>query len=217
MSLENNKDIQNIYVENLYYSYNNTNVFENLSMNINSNEITCIIGENGAGKSTLFNLLLGVLGKYEGKILINNEIDIKLLKREDLLTIIGYCPQSPIIFNDSIKNNISMGKRINEDKLKEYIGYLKFMEDKEDNNLNIFLENSNSLSQGQAQKLNIIRALITEKPILLFDEPTASLDNKSKKLFLELINKLKKNKIILIISHDDFIIKNSDTIIKLNS
>lgn len=216
MNLENNKDIESISVENLSYSYNDTKVFENLSINIKSNEIICMTGENGTGKSTLFNLLLGVLGEYKGKILINKDIDIKSLKREELLKIIGYCPQKPIIFNDTIKNNISMDKNIDEDLLREYIDSLKFMDDKEDNNLNMFLENSNCLSQGQAQKLNIIRSLSTEKPILLFDEPTASLDNKSKELFFELISKLKKNKIILIISHDDFIIKNSDTIIQLN-
>lgn len=216
MNLENNKDIESISVENLSYSYNDAKVFENLSINIKSNEIICMIGKNGAGKSTLFNLLLGVLGEYKGKILINKDIDIKSLKREELLKIIGYCPQKPIIFNDTIKNNISMDKNIDEDLLREYIDSLKFMDDKEDNNLNMFLENSNCLSQGQAQKLNIIRSLSTEKPILLFDEPTASLDNKSKELFFELISKLKKNKIILIISHDDFIIKNSDTIIQLN-
>lgn len=203
MNLENNKDIESISVENL-------------SIYIKSNEIVCMTGKNGTGKSTLFNLLLGVLGEYKGKILINEDIDIKLLKREELLKIIGYCPQKPIIFNDTIKNNISMDKNIDEDLLREYIDSLKFMDDKEDNNLNMFLENSNCLSQGQAQKLNIIRSLSTEKPILLFDEPTASLDNKSKELFFELISKLKKNKIILIISHDDFIIKNSDTIIQLN-
>ncbi|WP_270505662.1 ABC transporter ATP-binding protein [Paraclostridium sordellii] len=216
MNLENNKDIESISVENLSYSYNDVKVFENLSIYIKSNEIVCMTGENGTGKSTLFNLLLGVLGEYKGKILINEDIDIKLLKREELLKIIGYCPQKPIIFNDTIKNNISMDKNLDEYLLREYIDSLKFMEDKEDNNLNMFLENSNCLSQGQTQKLNIIRALSTEKPILLFDEPTASLDNNSKELFFELIRKLKKNKIILIISHDDFIIKNSDTIIQLN-
>lgn len=188
-------------------------ILDKFSLTGYKNDIVVIKGKNGAGKTTAMNLLLGIWDEYDGDIFIN-EINIRTLDRETLLDNVAICFQKTSIFNDSIKSNIVLDREwdseflstlLEEMKLKELIVSL---EKGIDTNIN----ETEKLSGGQFQKIGIIRALSTKKPIIIFDEPTSSLDKESINSFMKIIEKYKKDKLILIVTHDEEIFKIADKV-----
>ena len=176
------------------------------------NEVTGIFGESGCGKTTLLLLLLGMYKPKKGSILIDG-VDIKYASREYLSSQIGFLSQNTILNNSSIIKNI--GKP--EKDIREAIKILNVGNIFKNINLhrNVGLYGS-KLSNGQRQMVNIIRLYLENKKINLFDEPTSSLDPKTKKLILNVLHKIKmEGKTIIVVSHDDMIIKNVDNVINL--
>ncbi len=159
------------------YFNSETPIFENLNFQIPIDRHSLITGPNGSGKSTLLGLLSGVLIPVAGKISVSSK---------DL----GYIGATPFIFKDSLKNNLLYG---NEEKIDDQILLEKLYEFdvfKEKENYELDREISNkSLSSGQMQKIAFIRALLSSPRILLLDESTANLDDKSKDLIFDILDK----------------------------
>ena len=179
-------------------------IFKDLNIIIDKNSCIGIKGESGSGKSTLIDILCGFLDINKGKILIDNE-EKKIYESQSWLEKISYIQQSVYIFDSSIFTNISLEKeieKIDKNLVNKILNKLNMIEFNNDDKISLG-ELGSKISGGQAQRIGIARALYRESEILIFDESFNSLDQKNHKIILDLINKLKKNKTIIIISHNN--------------
>lgn len=213
------KDITSIEIKNICFKYDNKNILENINLTLKKGAVYCIVGENGCGKSTLLNIISGLYNNdYEGSIKINdiniNEINMPELRQQS----IGVVEQDFILLDETIYNNISLGNSIDDSYLDTLIdkfnlrNLVNSLDDRLNTNVNKALSN---FSGGERQKIAIIRALIKKPSLILLDEPTSALDIVSKEIFFNTINELKKDKIIIIISHDNYLINQYDEVIYL--
>lgn len=184
--------IEKVTTKNLNFSYGDKVVLKNFSYEFTKGNIYLIEGNNGVGKTTLTNLLAGLyIDNFQGEIRINNcpikKIDMKNLRE----TLISYTEQSPFLIYSYIKE--IPRKKFLRKILKEF------------NLENIDIDNNvtKNLSQGQKQKFAIVQTLYKNGDLLFFDEPTSNLDNESKKAFFKILKEIKKDKIIILISHED--------------
>ena len=175
-----------------------------VSINIPFAERVGLVGESGAGKSTFANLLLRLYDPDIGRILIDN-INIKEYDINKLRELISYVPQSPILFNNTILENILIGNPCaTEDDIivaAKLANAHKFISEMENGYQTIISERGNSLSGGQKQRISIARAFLKNSPILILDEATSSLDNKADKEIQETLKELCKGRTSLIIAH----------------
>ena len=213
--------IKSIAVENISFSFEDRVLYKNFSVNFNQGHIYCIVGPNGKGKSTLLLLLIGLLKPQSGTIKYNGQ-DIKELNLDYIKQqCIAFSEQEPLLINGSLVENFFLGKEItNEIILSDYIQYLDLdvlTEDYHKGLQYVYDDETSSLSGGEKQKISHVRNLLKGASVIIFDEPTAALDEKSKKRFIELLLKVKINKIIIIVTHDNSIKSNADYIINLES
>lgn len=204
------EEIKIIEFKKVNYRYPNTlnNVLNNVNFKIFPNQVVGIIGATGSGKTTLVDLLLGLLDPSEGNILINDS-DLKLDKKK-FRNLMSYVPQNPFIYNDNILNNIIFQnqnnyKNLEDQKKLDQILDICQLNEFVDKLPKKILENSGNLgikfSGGQRQRLAIARALYLDRKIIVLDEATNALDIKTEEKILNKIYKLKKDKIIINISH----------------
>lgn len=188
---------------------------KNFNIDITGNTITGIMGEIGTGKSSIIKILAG-LKNYIGDVYID-DINIKHCSHESLVDNIIYIPQHPKLFNRTIYENLAYGTSYSSSQIQDFITKYKLHKffKKFENGImcNVGKEGS-KLSGGQRQIMALIRAIIQQKKIILLDEPTSSLDEETKKIFIDLINKM-ENKTIVVITHDKSILHIFDKIIKL--
>lgn len=217
-----NEDIQSINVKNLKFSYNNIKLLDSINLEINKNKIFGVFGRSGSGKSTLIDIIAGLIEPEEGQVLYNNKKKIT----ENIFAwqaTLGYVPQDALLLNDTIRNNICLGveeKDIDDDRLKNVInlvGINKFYEDYNRHTDNKIGEGGSRISGGQKQRISIARTLYFDPKTIIFDEATSSLDSKAEQKILNLILKLKKDHIIIIISHNENIKNICDNFIDLNN
>jgi len=198
-------------------------VLDGLNLVIESGKKIAIVGESGCGKSTIVNLIERFYDSYFGEILIDG-IDIKNYDLENLRDLIGYVQQEPVLFNISIKENIILGREKKLQKLGEDLDKM-VKESCEDAHISNFIERSkdkynytvgikgSKLSGGQKQRIAIARAILMKPKILILDEATSSLDNKSEKQVQKALDNIaKKNITTIVIAHRLSTIKNSDII-----
>ena len=209
------KSVNKINIFNMSFAYpNNKKVFNNINVVLNKHNINVIMGESGIGKTTLFKILLGKINNYTGKIYINDK-DLRLLSGEEILRYIGYLPQTDIIFKDSIRENICLGRNITQEQLENICVSCEIHDEinKMEKGYDTVLcpENIN-ISGGQIKRIMLARMLVEEKPILLLDEPTSSLDGDSTIKIIHTLQKISKDKLILVITHDNKFMEYSDCI-----
>lgn len=198
--------------KNIKKTYGDLTVLENLSFEVDKNEIAAILGPSGIGKSTLLKCIVQLESFDSGSFILNGET-----LTEKNRTQVGLVFQSSSLFqHKNVLENLLMAPR-----------YHKLYEDKEllsmaDSYLQDFglldkkFAYPSELSGGQKQRIAIIRALLLKPLLLCFDEPTSSLDQENKMLLLDILQKIKKDHAILIVSHDeDFIEKIADKKIQL--
>ncbi len=198
--------------KNIKKTYGDLTVLENLSFEVDKNEIAAILGPSGIGKSTLLKCIVQLESIDSGSFILNRET-----LTEKNRTQVGLVFQSSSLFqHKNVLENLLMAPR-----------YHKLYDDKEllsmaDSYLQDFglldkkFAYPSELSGGQKQRIAIIRALLLKPLLLCFDEPTSSLDQENKMLLLDILQKIKKDHAILIVSHDeDFIEKIADTKIQL--
>lgn len=210
-----------ITFQNVSYQYNENSEFKekyayalkNINLTIEKNENVAIVGEIGSGKSTLVKLLLKFFEPNDGTIILNG-VPLQQISRNELYDHIFYIPQKPKLMNRTLYENLFYGfdisimnKEKNVQIAKEMMRQMKL----EENIIDIFMEKMNQplgvdgvkLSGGQRQIVWMIRAMLRKPSIIIFDEPTASLDKENKKKIIDLIKIMGKDKTILIISHDE--------------
>ena len=198
------------------FSYDDENVLEDISFEINKGEKIALVGPSGGGKSTIIDLLSKFYRVKKGRILIDGT-DINDYDTNKLRNMIGIVTQESILFHDSIRNNISFGDRnIDEKKIIEsakVANALKFIEGLEEKFDTVIGERGLKLSGGQRQRICIARAIYKDPPILIFDEATSSLDSESESSVQKAIEEVMKNRTSIIIAHRLSTIKNVDKII----
>ncbi len=199
-------------------------IFKDLNLKISSGEKIALVGENGAGKSTLIKLLLRFYDVTEGEVLLNG-VNIKDIDLEKWHLIVGALFQDFIKYNFTFKENVYFGnlkENNNEKLLKEAItksganSYLSDLPEGIDQVLGKMFDKGIDLSGGQWQKLALARAFFRDAPILILDEPTSAIDAKAEYEIFEKVQKLQKDKTVIIISHRFSTVRNADRILVLD-
>lgn len=180
--LKNNEFIFNhkITVENLSFSYQGKEIFADANFEIEKGKKYLIKGPSGIGKSTLIKLLSMTYDNYQGKILIDG-VDLKTINEKSLSENIAFIYQDVFLFEDTIKNNISLYKDYRETEIiaaLEKAGLKEFLSKQEQGLSSLILENGKNLSGGERQRISIARAIIKDAEILFIDEATSALDEK---------------------------------------
>lgn len=211
------KTFESIKLKNVKFRYKekrSKNILNIKNLYLLNGKTYCIVGPNGSGKTTFLDLLCGLLQPTDGKITING----KDLNKINLSNVISYCPQEPYVFSDTIIKNIIGDKKINNQNLRQSleISGIKHVFKKNNNFLNLKLgANAINLSGGQKQMINIAKTLYQNKHILIFDEPTSYLSDQISKKFIEAIQKIKNDKLIIVCSHNKSLFKYFDEIIDI--
>lgn len=213
----NNYDIE---LKNVYFSYDNeSSVLEGISFKANQGEVTAIVGESGSGKTSILRLISRLYDYNTGEILIDGK-DIKGISTKSLFEKISVVFQDVTLFNTSIMENIRIGKQdATEDEVKlaaKLANCNEFIEKLPKGYETIIGENGLELSGGQRQRLSIARAFLKDAPILILDEISANLDVDNEKKIQESLNRLIKNKTVIIISHRMKSIENVDKIVVID-
>lgn len=207
----------NITFEHVGFSYDeDRKILEDINLTVKKGHTVAIVGESGAGKTTLVDLIPRFYDAVEGAIKIDG-VDVKDVRIKDLRALMGNVNQEPILFNDTIFNNIAFG--VEGATMEQVVAAAKvanahefIMEKEEGYNTNIG-DRGVKLSGGQRQRLSIARAILKNPPILILDEATASLDTESEKLVQEALDRLMSSRTTIAIAHRLSTIKNSDEII----
>jgi len=208
-----------IELRNVNFSYGSKHVFFDVNLAIQKNKFIGIVGESGAGKTTMFDIITGLLTPQSGKISIDG-IDYSELELSSLRNVLGYVTQEPVIFNDTIANNISFWEcdeqeDICKKRLKDaaiLANCDRFINETEMGYLTIIGDKGVKLSGGQRQRIAIARELFKEPKIMIFDEATAALDTESEHLIQQSISFLKGERTVVIIAHRLSTIRNCDYI-----
>lgn len=191
---------KHIKISNLDFSYNAENIiFDNLNLKINKGEMIAITGGSGEGKSTLVNILLGLLSCDNGKVEVDGisiENNIETWQKN-----IGYVPQKINLLDESIEENILLGEKSNTEKIKKVLKDVQ-LENFLNETKKFVGEDGVRISGGQKQRLGIARALYRDPELLVLDEATSSLDNRTENEIMELLSNLKGKKTIVFISHN---------------
>ena len=185
-------------------------------MNVKKGQTVALVGQSGSGKSTIANLLTRFYDVNEGQIAIDG-INLMDLKIESLRSLIGLVTQDSILFNDTIKNNILIGKRDATDaevlEALKIANALEFVNDLP-NGMNTSIGDAgNKLSGGQKQRLSIARAVLKNPPIMILDEATSALDTESEKYVQVALENMMQNRTSIVIAHRLSTIQKADLII----
>ena len=209
-----------VVLNNISFSYENnkTLIFDKFNYTFKKNKIIGIKGRSGKGKTTLLLLLLGLIKPNSGNILLNNSNNINNFC--DWINNFGYVSQEAVLIHDTIKNNILFGqskKYFNQKKYLSSIDFSLLSKIIEDKGEDAIIDNNNKLSSGQGQRVHLARAIYHSKDILILDEATNNLDKENETLFLEKLSFIKKNKIIVFVTHSDYVLSFCDEIINLDN
>jgi len=195
-----------------------TDVLKDVSFTAKQGEVTALIGPSGGGKTTISRLAARFWDVSEGKITLGGE-DISKIDPETLLSDYSIVFQDVILFNNSIKENIRIGREGASDEVIMRAAKLANCEEfinKLPNGYDTFIgENGSELSGGERQRISIARAFLKDAPIILLDEATASLDAENETVIQEALSRLIKDKTVLIIAHRMRTIANADHIVVL--
>lgn len=207
-------------LENVDFSYGTQQILKNINLKVFVNKTTAIVGESGSGKTTLVNILSGLFPIENGDYTIDGipakEVDLKNFQKQ-----IGYISQDPVIFNDTIYNNVTFWATYTPQNIQRFknalqrAALLEFVSDLTNQENTLLGNNGVNLSGGQKQRISIARELFKEAQILIFDEATSALDSGTEKTIQHHIDMLKGDYTIIIIAHRMATIKNVDNIIYL--
>ena len=207
-----------ITIENISFKYENEWVLEAFSLEVPKGKTVALVGQSGSGKSTITNLVTRFYDVNKGDIKIDG-IPIKQVSKKSLRHLMGLVTQDSILFNDTVRNNIALGKENATDaeimeaaKIANAHEFIDQLPKGYDTNIG---DSGNKLSGGQKQRLSIARAVLKNPPIMILDEATSALDTESERLVQDALDKLMKNRTSLVIAHRLSTIQNADTIIVL--
>lgn len=210
---------ETIELRDVVFAYPDKSILNKINLTIKKGQTIALVGSSGAGKSTLADLIPRFHDATSGEVLIDG-INIKKYKIKDLRNLMGIVTQEPILFNDTIRANISLGNE--KATIDEIISAARianahlFIENKEEGYASLVGDRGSKLSGGERQRLTIARAVLKNPPILILDEATSSLDTESEKWVQDAINNLMKDRTSIIIAHRLSTIRHADEIIVLH-
>ena len=205
-----------ISIKNVNFKYEEETVLKDFSLDIPKGKTIALVGQSGSGKSTIANLLTRFYDVNEGDISIDGN-NIKDMDLQSLRGLMGLVTQDSILFNDTIRNNVALGKQDASDF--EIIEALKIANAYEfvenlPNGINTNIGDSgNKLSGGQKQRLSIARAVLKNPPIMILDEATSALDTESERLVQQALENMMQNRTSVVIAHRLSTIQKADNII----
>lgn len=191
---------------------------DNINLTIPKGKTIALVGASGAGKSTMVDLIPRFHDVTGGEILIDGE-NVKDLKLYDMRRLMGVVSQEPILFNDSIYNNITLGTGGADQKRVEEAARIahahNFISQKPEGYQTFIGDRGTKLSGGERQRITIARAVLKNPPILILDEATSSLDTESERIVQDAINHLMQNRTCIVIAHRLSTVQHADEIIVL--
>jgi ABC-type multidrug transport system fused ATPase/permease subunit len=209
-----------LQLANASFRFGEKCVFQNFNITINKNETVAFVGESGSGKTTLVNIMAGLMPLDAGELLIDGtsskQINIKSYQK-----LIGYITQEPVIFSDSIYNNVTFWAPRTPENVSRFWTALEkasiraFVEDLDNKEDSLLGNNGVLISGGQKQRLSIARELFKDIEILIMDEATSALDSETERVIQKNIDELKGKYTILIVAHRLATIKNADRVVLL--
>lgn len=216
-----NERILEINMKDVCFSFGDKSVMKDLVLNFKRGSKYAVIGENGSGKTTFIHLLVGIYRPESGIVTYNglpvSQLDVKYLRKNK----IGIVEQEPVLLQDSIYNNICLDAENSDDvKLKAIIDILdlsSFIEKQPYGIHTLISAKNNNISGGEKQKIAIARLLLKEPEVMIFDEPTSALDQQTTVRLVGYLNKIKREKIIIIITHTQSIIDVCENVIYMDN
>ncbi len=208
-----------ITLEDVSFKYDEDIVLNDIDLTVNKGEVVALVGPSGGGKSTIVNLISRFYDPCKGTVRIDG-IDVRDMSLKSLRENIGLVTQETLLFNDTVKSNISYGHEdCDEDQLvrvAETANAHRFIKDFPDGYDTIIGERGLKVSGGQRQRIAIARAIYKNPPILIFDEATSQLDMESEKLVQDAINNLMKGRTVIVIAHRLSTVKHADRIVVID-
>lgn len=209
-----------IEFKNVWFSYDDKNwILKNVSFKVNKGETCAFIGATGSGKTTILNLIVHNYEPQKGEILIDG-IDIKKIKIDTLRSQIGQMLQDVFLFNDTIKNNITLqNPNVTEKDMIDsckYVGVDHLIDSLDGKYEYKVLERGNNFSSGERQLLSFARTLCSKPRLLILDEATANIDSETEQIVQKSLKKMMKDHTMLIVAHRLSTIQHSDKIIVLS-
>ena len=205
-----------IKLDNVSFKYEEDLVLRNFDLTVAKGKSVALVGQSGSGKSTIANLITRFYDVNKGSISIDGE-NIKDLTKHSLRSLMGLVTQDSILFNDSIKNNVLLGKEDATDdeitdalKIANAWEFVKDLPNGIDSNIG---DSGNKLSGGQKQRISIARAVLKNPPIMILDEATSALDTESERLVQEALENMMRNRTSIVIAHRLSTIQNADQIV----
>lgn len=206
-----------LYDVSFKYDTSKYNVINHLTLHIEQNQRVVIMGDIGSGKSTILKLMMKYYEPQEGTLYYRGET-YNMVPPRDLRKAIGYVPQVPILFNRSVIDNIRYGNNVSRENIIDILQKYDIM--KEFVNLEMGLDtpigkNGSRLSGGQRQIVWCLRVLLNHPDVLILDEPTASIDFKTKEILNRLLDDVMKDKIVIMVTHDEYLLKKANRVIMM--
>jgi ATP-binding cassette, subfamily B, bacterial MsbA len=207
-----------IELRKVRFAYGDKVILDDINLIIPKGKTIALVGASGAGKSTLVDLIPRFHDVTSGSILLDG-VDVKEYKIDNLRRLMGVVSQDPILFNDTIYNNITLGtggatQQQIEDAAKVASAH-NFIIQKAEGYQTTVGDRGTRLSGGERQRVTIARAVLKNPPILILDEATSSLDTESERMVQDAINKLMQNRTCIVIAHRLSTVRNADEIIVL--
>ncbi|WP_034921991.1 ABC transporter ATP-binding protein [Gillisia sp. CAL575] len=206
----------NVQIKNIDFKYEDELVLKNFSLNVPKGSTVALVGQSGSGKSTIANLVTRFYDVNSGSIKVDG-VDIREITKRSLRDLMGLVTQDSILFNDSIRDNVALGKtNATEEEIIEALKianaweFVKDLPKALDTNIG---DSGNKLSGGQKQRLSIARAVLKNPPIMILDEATSALDTESEKLVQNALENMMKNRTSIVIAHRLSTIQNADLIV----
>ena len=206
-------------LQGISFKYEDEYVLKNFDLEVKKGTTVALVGQSGSGKSTIANLVTRFYDVNEGEIHIDGQ-DIRNLSKKSLRGLLGLVTQDSILFNDSVRNNIGLGKEnATEDeitaaaKIANAHDFIIGLPNGYETNIG---DSGNKLSGGQKQRLSIARAVLKNPPIMILDEATSALDTESERLVQDALEKMMKNRTSIVIAHRLSTIQNADLIVVLH-
>lgn len=212
------KDLKSgITFKDVGFYYNQDRVIiKNFELNIEKGKTVALVGQSGSGKTTIANLLTRFYDVTEGSIEIDGE-NIRNLNLKDYRSLLGMVTQESVLFNDSVYNNIAMGKEnatreeiIEAAKIANAHHFIESLPEGYETNIG---DDGNKLSGGQKQRVSIARAVLKNPPIMILDEATSALDTESERYVQDALEKMMENRTSLVIAHRLSTIQKADHIV----
>lgn len=207
-----------ITLEKISFKYEDEYVLKDFDLNIPKGDTVALVGQSGSGKSTIANLVTRFYDVNEGAITIDGK-DIKDISKKSLRNLMGLVTQDSILFNDTVGNNIGMGKEnatdeeiIEAAKIANAHEFISQLPDGYNTNIG---DSGNKLSGGQKQRISIARAVLKNPPIMILDEATSALDTESERLVQDALEKMMLHRTSIVIAHRLSTIQKANSIIVL--